>query len=118
MSRIQRTAQGQLIDFAALAAVNEEVIAVGNANVNARGDELGPGGKIIRTRNEVMEEHYRLSQEAKATSIPAVRTPEQIAAQATPTPEPTPPDVDEPDLSDEQIEQLKQPKAKKESKNV
>jgi hypothetical protein len=27
---------------------NEMTVAVGNVKVNARGDELGPGGKIIR----------------------------------------------------------------------
>ena len=26
--------------------------------VNARGDQLGPGGKIVRTREEVMSDHY------------------------------------------------------------
>jgi hypothetical protein len=37
---------------------NEMTIAVGNARVNARGDELGPGGKIIKKREEVMNEYY------------------------------------------------------------
>jgi phage terminase large subunit GpA-like protein len=26
--------------------------------VNARGDELGPGGMIVKTRNEAMDEYY------------------------------------------------------------
>ena len=38
---------------------NEELPAVGNAKVNARGDELGPGGKIIRTREEVLSDYYK-----------------------------------------------------------
>ena len=29
-------------------------------NVNARGDQLGPGGKVVKTRNEVMKEAYKL----------------------------------------------------------
>ena len=38
---------------------NELTPAVGNARVNARGDELGPGGKIIRKREEVLADYYR-----------------------------------------------------------
>jgi hypothetical protein len=37
---------------------NEMTVAVGNARVNARGDELGPGGKIIKKREEIMNEYY------------------------------------------------------------
>jgi len=32
--------------------------AVGNARVNARGDELGPGGKIIRKKEDVLRDYY------------------------------------------------------------
>ena len=35
---------------------NELTVAVGNAKVNARGDELGPGGKIIKKREEVLRD--------------------------------------------------------------
>ena len=37
---------------------NELTLAVGNARVNARGDELGPGGKIIRKREDVVSEYF------------------------------------------------------------
>jgi hypothetical protein len=37
---------------------NEKMPAVGNLKVNARGDELGPGGKIIRTREEILRDYY------------------------------------------------------------
>jgi hypothetical protein len=40
--------------------MNESTIAVGNMKVNARGDELGPGGKVIRTRDQVMRDYYAL----------------------------------------------------------
>jgi hypothetical protein len=29
--------------------------------VNARGDQLGPGGKVIKTRAQVMSEHHALN---------------------------------------------------------
>ena len=58
MSRIYKTMQGKEIDMDQLMARNETMPAVGNVRVNARGDELGPDGKIIRTREEVLSEYY------------------------------------------------------------
>lgn len=42
--------QGKQVDMDMLRQRNELAVAVGNARVNARGDELGPGGKIIRKK--------------------------------------------------------------------
>lgn len=56
--KVYRTMQGKEIDLDKLRNRNETVLAVGNARVNARGDEIGPGGKIIRKREEVMAEYY------------------------------------------------------------
>ncbi len=46
------TMQGKPIDLDALRTKNEKTIAVGNAGVNARGDTIGPGGKIVKKREE------------------------------------------------------------------
>jgi hypothetical protein len=53
-----KTAQGKTIDMDKLMGQNELVPAVGNARVNARGDKLGPGGKIIQKREDVVAEYY------------------------------------------------------------
>lgn len=53
-----RTMRGKLIDMDILRKKNELTPAIGNARVNARGDELGPGGKIIRKREDVVKSHY------------------------------------------------------------
>jgi hypothetical protein len=53
-----RTMQGKEIDLDKLRAKNETVLAVGNAKVNARGDEIGPGGRITRKREEIVNEYY------------------------------------------------------------
>lgn len=53
-----RTAQGKPIDMDALRVRNEATVAVGNMKTNARGDELGPGGIVVRTRDQVMKEYY------------------------------------------------------------
>jgi hypothetical protein len=56
--KVYRTMQGKQIDLDLLIKRNEMTPAVGNARVNARGDELGPGGKIIRKHEEVVREYY------------------------------------------------------------
>ena len=53
-----RTMQGKAIDMDMLRQKNELTPAVGNAKVNARGDELGPGGQIIKKREEVLRDYY------------------------------------------------------------
>lgn len=61
MKRVYKTANGKLINFDAILAQNEETIAVGNMKVNARGDELGPGGKIEKTKDQAMADYYKLN---------------------------------------------------------
>jgi hypothetical protein len=56
--KVHRTMQGKDIDLDQLRIKNEMTIAVGNARVNARGDEIGPGGKIIRKREDIMTEYH------------------------------------------------------------
>ena len=53
-----RTMQGKSIDMDLLRQRNELTPAVGNVRVNARGDELGPGGKIIKKREDVLRDYY------------------------------------------------------------
>jgi hypothetical protein len=54
-----RSMQGKVVDLGQLISKNELTPAVGNTKVNARGDELGPGGKIVRTKEEIMAEYYK-----------------------------------------------------------
>lgn len=49
-----RTAKGAQIDMLKIINQNEMTIAVGNMGVNARGDKLGPGGKVMRKREEIV----------------------------------------------------------------
>ena len=59
MGRVYRTAQGRELDIEKIRLQHEEVPALGNMRVNARGDQLGPGGRILRTREQIMDEHYK-----------------------------------------------------------
>jgi hypothetical protein len=58
MGRSYKTMQGKEVDMDKLMRANELMPAIGNIRVNARGDELGPGGKIIRKREDVVAEYY------------------------------------------------------------
>ena len=50
--------QGRMVDIEKLRAQNESVRAVGNMNVNARGDVLGAGNTIVSPKAEVIQKYY------------------------------------------------------------
>lgn len=54
---VYRSMQGKEVDMNKLVNQNEMTVAVGNVKVNARGDQLGPGGKIIKKYEEVVREN-------------------------------------------------------------
>lgn len=64
-----RSMRGREIDMEKLNLKNEMQPAVGNMKVNARGDELGPGGKIVRTREEVLADYYKQNPRAAKEDI-------------------------------------------------
>lgn len=102
--RVYATANGKRINIDAIVSQNEESIAVGNMRVNARGDELGPGGRIERTKEKVMADYYKLN------------TP--VATDLKPMPRETP----KPDLVDDWVEpavpkQSQEPKAEEPTPN-
>lgn len=59
MGKTYTSLRGKQIDMERLALKNENEIAVGNVRVNARGDEIGEGGKIVRTREQVLQDYYK-----------------------------------------------------------
>lgn len=58
---VYRTSKGNTIDMNKFVNKNELTMAIGNVKVNARGDKLGPGGKILKTVEEIQT----------ATGVPA-----------------------------------------------
>jgi hypothetical protein len=78
MKRIYTTANGKQVNLDALISENEETIAVGNMRVNARGDQLGPGGKIEVNKNQVMQDYYKLN---TPVAVDTVDIPQQIKKQ-------------------------------------
>lgn len=63
--KVYRTMQGKQIDMDMLRKRNELTPAVGNARVNARGDEIGPGGQIVRKREDLLKDYYENSKGVK-----------------------------------------------------
>jgi len=53
-----KTNRGREFNMQAFADAKGESVAVGNSNRNARGDLLGPGGKVIATRQQITSELY------------------------------------------------------------
>jgi hypothetical protein len=88
MSRTYKTAAGKIVNIDNLILANEDTIAVGNMGVNARGDELGPGGTVLTTRNQSMSDYYKLNTgvsqpgtgvKAKEPKLESELTPEELA---------------------------------------
>ena len=85
--RMYRTMQGRMVDIEKLRAANETVQAVGNMNVNARGDVLGPGGQIVTTKETVIQKYYEQPKgmvddtPARAKPSPATKAPPQKTVQ-------------------------------------
>jgi hypothetical protein len=57
--KVYRSMQGKQVDMETLAARNETMPAVGNVRMNARGDELGPGGTVVRKREDIVNDIYK-----------------------------------------------------------
>ena len=90
--RMYRTMQGRMVDIEKLRAANESVQAVGNMNVNARGDVVGPGGAIVTPKETVIKKYYERPKgrvddtpvRAKPMPAPKIETPSKPVQKMTP----------------------------------
>lgn len=77
MSIIHKTAKGKEVDMNKLVTQNELTVAVSNVKINARGDELGPGGQIIHKYAETLHTGVPVQQSVREepvrTPAPAVK---------------------------------------------
>lgn len=51
--------RGSIIDMDMLKYQNQHQVALGNAKLNARGDKIGTGGTVVKTREELIQEKER-----------------------------------------------------------
>jgi hypothetical protein len=99
MTRKQyRTAQGKIVDLGAIQLQNEHVRAVGNMNVNARGDTIDSKGNTIDSRNRQLNRQYnrQVTAPVSDTPLPSSRRAARQQAEADPveTAPPTQPDLE------------------------
>ena len=57
--KIYKSAMGRVVDIGALMLENENVRAVGNMNVNARGDTLDSANRVIESKPKQVQKHYQ-----------------------------------------------------------
>lgn len=101
MARKYRTAKGKMIDMEAMRTANEKTVASGNMKVNAKGDELGKGGRIVRTAKErATVRHQRVKQTAQASLKKPLETKE---TKINPEPKPEPKPIEEAEFTTETI---------------
>ena len=81
--KVYRTAQGKMVDLGALQLRNENVRAVGNMKVNARGDVIDSGNRSIDSRNrQVARQYQRQTTNVTDTPVRASQTAAQPAPKA------------------------------------
>ena len=71
-SKIYKSAMGKTVDLGALILENENTRAVGNMNVNARGDVLDSADRVIDAKNRQVQRQYK--KQATNTSAMPVST--------------------------------------------
>ena len=91
--------RGKIVDMDLLQKKHELAPAVGNAKMNARGDEIGPGGKVVRRRNEAVREHYGTVKDEAGKSR---------------TPDTAPSKIESADLTSEELEMFEEAAAEDE----
>lgn len=73
----RKSMRGVEIDIAKLMARQEKNITVGNTKSNARGDQLGKGGRIVKSADELAREHYNRN-DPKAVVQGGIKADEEI----------------------------------------
>jgi hypothetical protein len=86
MAKTYRSARGKTVDLDRILNDNETTRAVGNMNVNARGDAIDSKNKIVQSRNERIKNQYRKQHKQHVSDdvVPtSKRHAQKIAAEAT-----------------------------------
>lgn len=67
--KIYKSAQGKTVDLGALVLQNEQVRAVGNMSVNARGDLLDSANQVIDQKNRQVQRQYKKQTNVTNTQV-------------------------------------------------
>lgn len=80
-NKVYRTAMGKEIDLGALMLQNENVRAVGNMKVNARGDALNSGNKVIEKKTSQVNRQYK--KQTNVSAAPVTGSKKKVSPQKT-----------------------------------
>lgn len=71
MAKNYKSMRGVSIDLGKLMTQSEKSITIGNTKTNARGDQLGRAGRVVKSADEIAREHYNRNnpRAVKQTSI-------------------------------------------------
>ena len=78
----KKTNRGQTIDMAGLVLQNETAVAVGNMNVNARGDKVNEKGQVVKTKTEQAQAYYQNNPKAAVKTV-SIKDAVDISASKT-----------------------------------
>lgn len=76
----RKSMRGVSVDLGKLMAQQEKNIAVGNTKSNARGDQLGRAGRVIKSADEISREHYNRNN-PRAVKQTSIKVDDDIKAQ-------------------------------------
>ena len=76
-----KSAMGKVVDVTALLRENEDVLAVSNVKMNARGDRLGPDGKVIASIQQITKKQKSEVSPVISTSIENASMPAKAMAE-------------------------------------
>lgn len=79
-----RSMRGVSIDLSSIMAGQEKNITVGNTKSNARGDQLGRGGRVVKSAAEIARDHYNQNPPQAVTKT-SIKTDDKVSTK-TPTP--------------------------------
>ena len=80
--KIYKSAMGRVVDLGALMLENENTRAVGNMNVNARGDTLDNADRVIESKPKQVQKHYQRQSTNTSATTPTSSTREAKKQQA------------------------------------
>jgi hypothetical protein len=92
-SKVYKSAMGKTVDMGSLLLQNEQVRAVGNMNVNARGDRLDSNNQVVEPKNRQVQRRY--NKQTNVSDGPAATSTREVkqAQAAAPTPPVDPADT-------------------------
>tara|TARA_R110002126_G_scaffold128790_2_gene271418 strand:+ start:1640 stop:2305 length:666 start_codon:yes stop_codon:yes gene_type:complete len=73
-TKVYKSAMGRVVDMGALMLENENTRAVGNMNVNARGDILDNANRVVETKNKQVGKHYQRQVTNTTAHVPTTST--------------------------------------------